>query len=104
MLHDSRIIWILFSTFFVGSSFFDNLTANGNVVPAYIWPLAYIYNQTLPVTPPMEVYGNVKQASENGGLQFDGQSGWIDAGNFEGLSIIAVFDFYTNENQPRLKG
>ena len=72
-------------------------SANGNVVPAYIWPLAYIYNQTLPITPPMEVYGNVKQASENGGLQFDGQSGWIDAGNFEGCLL------YTSPS-PRDRG
>lgn len=59
--------------------------SSGNVVPAYIWPLAYIYNQTLPVTPPMEVYGDVRQASGNGGLQFDGRTGWIDAGDFQGL-------------------
>ena len=80
-------------------------SANGNVVPAYIWPLAYIYNQTLPITPPMEVYGNVKQASENGGLQFDGQTGWIDAGNFEGACFVNIykrFQFYQFTKDIRL--
>ena len=83
--------WLLPLAIVIVSSFLGtHNSANGNVVPAYIWPLAYIYNQTLPITPPMEVYGNVKQASENGGLQFDGQTGWIDAGNFEGLCLYST--------------
>lgn len=53
------------------------------VLPAYIWPLAYIYNQTIPVTPPMVVNGGIKQLDDRG-LSFDGQTGWIDAGDFEG--------------------
>ena len=56
---------------------------NCTVVPAYIWPLAYIYNQTVPVTPPMVVHGGVKQSDE-AGLSFDGETGWIDAGDFSG--------------------
>jgi len=54
------------------------------VLPAYIWPLAYIYNQTIPITPPMFVYGDVEQVAESG-LQFDGKTGWIDAGDFQGM-------------------
>ena len=62
--------------------------SHGNVLPAYIWPLAYIYNQTLPITPPMEVYGGVTQETGTGGLRFDGTTGWIDAGDFQGKLFL----------------
>lgn len=78
---EERLLWLLFllslATF--------HLT-NSSVLPAYIWPLEYIYNQTVPVTPPMVVHGGVSQVT-NHGLKFDGKSGWIDAGDFTGNFI-----------------
>ncbi|XP_066925400.1 mucin-2-like [Clytia hemisphaerica] len=73
-------LMILWTCFLIQKSY-------GNVLPAYIWPLAYIYNQTLPITPPMEVYGGVTQETGTGGLRFDGATGWIDAGDFQGQCI-----------------
>jgi len=32
----------------------------------------------------MFVYGDVEQVAESG-LQFDGKTGWIDAGDFQGM-------------------
>ena len=57
-------------------------------MPSYIWPLAYIYNRTIPVTPPLIVYGGVTQKNETG-LSFDGKTGYIDAGNFEGKLCVS---------------
>ena len=65
-------------------SFCDVTTAS--VLPAYIWPLSYIFNDTIAVTPPMTVHGGVKKMTSGGsGLQFDGESGWIEAGDFSGI-------------------
>ena len=59
-----------------------------SVLPAYIWPLSYIFNDTIAVTPPMSVHGGVKKMASGGsGLEFDGTSGWIEAGDFSGMKI-----------------
>ena len=57
-------------------------TSSTSIIPSYVWPLAYIYNKTIPVTPPLSVHGNVTKAAM--GLFLDGKNSWIDAGDFTG--------------------
>ena len=66
------------------------LTISDPAVPSIIWPLAYIYNGTIPVTPPMSVHGAVSQAPDRG-LFFEGTTGFADAGDFSGR-ILFMYD------------
>lgn len=50
--------------------------------PTFDWFLMLIQNGTTLTTPPLHVYGGVRQ-TENG-ILFDGTSGWMDAGSLEG--------------------
>ena len=86
------IILILYSLFL--------RKVEGSVMPSYIWPLAYIYNRTIPVTPPLIVYGGVTQKNETG-LSFDGKTGYIDAGNFEGKLCVSYLPNWCSNEDTR---
>ena len=77
-----------FINFFLAASLLQ--AVRSTVLPAYLWPLAYIYNETVPVTPLMAVHGGVTQGKDQS-LDFDGKTGWIDAGDFSGNRIVINF-------------
>ena len=50
--------------------------------PTFDWFFMLIQNGTTLTSPPLRVYGDV--SSNEDGLTFDGQSGWLNAGSLEG--------------------
>ena len=56
--------------------------AKSAISPSYLWPLRFVYNKRVPVVPPLDVHGDV--TNDDVGLQFDGKTAWLDAGELGG--------------------